>query len=150
MDQIRHFQDEWLIRWAIKLPSVSLAWIAELKRNQLPFLSQVLVDAGLASPEWVYELYERHWRIPAWEPSADAVDPAVLELIPAKVCCRHFLLPFRRTEGTIDIAMANPLDPCALDDIVAYARLKPVVHFSLPGRLYGVIHEVFRPAVSTV
>lgn len=43
--------------------------------------------------------------------------------------------------------MSNPAAPRVLrvDDVAAFARLRPVVYYCLAGRLSAVIQEVFHP-----
>ena len=52
------------------------------------------------------------------------VDAAVVALVPAAMCRRHLVLPIARTGESLVLAMADPGDVVALDDVRAVSRLR--------------------------
>lgn len=60
-----------------------------------------------------------------------AIDTAVLTLIPEKIARRYNILPLFKIENNLTVAMADPLNIVALDDIKALTRCKVDAVFSL-------------------
>jgi type II secretory ATPase GspE/PulE/Tfp pilus assembly ATPase PilB-like protein len=56
------------------------------------------------------------------------VDPALLALVPKRVADLHQLVPVARADGTLKVAMANPNDLVALDELrnMTGLRIQPV------------------------
>ena len=58
------------------------------------------------------------------EPAAGAPDARILRLVPADFASRHLVLPLRRTGATLDVAMAEPVDPNVVDDLKFLTRFE--------------------------
>ncbi len=72
------------------------------------------------------------------------IDPSAVALVPGAVCRRHMLVPVRFVEGKLVIAMADPANVIALDDVrtIAQVDLKPVV--STRGDVMAAIARAYR------
>lgn len=71
------------------------------------------------------------------------VDAETLKLIPKDVSVKHQVLPVTRFEKTLTVAIADPTNVAALDDIKALVglRLKPVL--AAPGQLESAIKKYY-------
>ena len=136
-------------------------------------LGDVLLERGLATPEQVYEASQEQRRVGrsmgrvlvdqgvltesnlvaalAAQIGLDfidlgdvLIDPSAVALVPGAVCRRHMLVPVRFVENKLVIAMADPANVIALDDVrtIAKVDLKPVV--STRGDVMAAIARAYR------
>src|SRR3989338_6862792 len=81
-------------------------------------LGFILIKKGFLKENQLLEFLSRHIHIPFVSLKQMKPDPELLREIPAALARRHTLLPLKRNRGgKIEIAMANPLDSGALDDL---------------------------------
>lgn len=93
------------------------------------------MDAGVPAFDSIASLIRNAYKIESVELEPGEVDRAILSLVPENVCRRHDVVPVASDERSIDLAMANPLDSFATQD-VAYATGREVVPlFCPPGQL---------------
>ncbi len=110
-----------------------------------------LVRLGFIEEGELAKMLARQHRVPAVELENAKFDPALLRLIPADVALRHLVVPLRRAGRVLTVAMADPGDTGAIDDLKFITRLEiePVIagEFSLRAivqREYDVADERVR------
>ncbi|MGH7389084.1 MAG: type IV-A pilus assembly ATPase PilB [Candidatus Rokuibacteriota bacterium] len=92
-------------------------------------LGSVLVRLRLLTEEQLIAFLSRQYGIPSITLSQLHVDPAVLGLVPPTMATKYEVLPVKRMENTLTLAMADPTNVFALDDIAFMTNLQvlPVV-----------------------
>jgi type IV pilus assembly protein PilB len=80
-------------------------------------LGTALVHTGAISSENLIAFIAAELDIPHIDLRSYVVEPAVLELVPAEVAQRYTLIPLFKIENKLTIAIADPLNVFALDDI---------------------------------
>ena len=94
-------------------------------------LGEVLVDEGLVSEDNIARALSSQLRYEMVELQHIDVDPEVLKLVPANVAKKYKVLPFELSPDSmmIRLAMADPMDMAALDDIniITNMQVEPVV-----------------------
>ncbi len=139
----RQFRDAWLARLAFSILGVPLESLAALCGGWGCWLAQALIDSGLATPQMLGEAVFRAHRVEFLLPHPRGIDVEALGLLPAGVCRRRLLLPFRRSGGALEVIMANPLDLEARIELYAATGLRPVPYYCVPGRLSALIDAMF-------
>ncbi|MBI4540535.1 MAG: type IV-A pilus assembly ATPase PilB [Gemmatimonadetes bacterium] len=88
-----------------------------------------LVKLGFVAEDELTRMLARQYRVPAVDLDKVNVDPKVIKLVPADVALKHLVLPLRRVGRTLTVAMANPTDLGAIDDLKFITRydIEPVV-----------------------
>ncbi len=88
-----------------------------------------LVKLGFIKEEELTRTLARQYRVPAVDLERVTVEDRIVRLIPGDVAFRHLVLPLRRVGRTLTVAMANPSDLGAIDDLKFITRLEvePVV-----------------------
>jgi type IV pilus assembly protein PilB len=81
-------------------------------------LGSIVVRAGFCSDQDIVSFLGMQYGVPAadleqWPP----IDPAVIALIPADLAQRHKVLPLQRTGSVLTLAMSDPTDIFAMDDV---------------------------------
>mgnify|MGYP005813574371 CR=1 FL=1 len=104
------------------------AALAEQKKNGSR-LGSVLVKLGFVSDEDVTNFLSRQYGVPAINLSYFDIDPAVVKLIPPETARRYQILPLSRVGASLTIAMVDPTNVFAMDDIkfMTGFNIEPVV-----------------------
>jgi len=92
-------------------------------------LGSILVRLKLLSEEQLIGFLSRQYGIPSMTLAQLDVDADVLRLVPAAIAKKYEVLPVKRVSNTLTLAMADPTNVFALDDIAFMTNLQvlPVV-----------------------
>jgi len=90
--------------------------VAELKRSNAP-VEQLLQDFGIMKIEDILHVIAGHIGAEVVSLKERAFPPDLLKTVPAKVAQMYHCLPVAMNNGTVQIALANPLDPQSTDEI---------------------------------
>jgi type IV pilus assembly protein PilB len=106
-----------------------LAGALQDARSNSTRLGYSLIKLGFIQEEELTRMLSRQYRVPAVDINKVAVDPRILKLLPGDIAHRHLVLPLRRVGRTLTVAMANPADPGAIDQLKFVTRhdIEPVV-----------------------
>src|SRR6185436_13563205 len=66
-------------------------------------VGEILCRLGYLGPEDLVEALGDQLGIRRFDPSADAIDPAALELVPCELARRHILVPVRIRDGVLTV-----------------------------------------------
>jgi type IV pilus assembly protein PilB len=92
-------------------------------------LGSILVRQGSISEEQLIGFLSRQYGIPSITLINIDIDPETLRLVPAHIAKKYEVLPVKRIGGTLTLAMSDPTNVFALDDIAFMTNLQilPVV-----------------------
>jgi type IV pilus assembly protein PilB len=92
-------------------------------------LGSILVKLGMMSDEDVTNFLSRQYGVPAINLQFFEIDPAVVKLIPQETAKRYQILPLSRVGSSLTIAMVDPTNVFAMDDIkfMTGFNIEPVV-----------------------
>jgi type IV pilus assembly protein PilB len=92
-------------------------------------LGSALVKLGFLTDEDVTNFLSRQYGVPAINLSYFEIDPAVVKLIPYETAKRYQILPLSRVGASLTIAMVDPTNVFAMDDIkfMTGFNIEPVV-----------------------
>jgi len=102
---------------------------AQREAGQHARLGSTLVNMGYVSDEEVTNFLSRQYGVPAINLQYFEIDPAVVKLIPEDTAKRYQVLPLSRVGAALTIAMADPTNVFAMDDIkfMTGFNIEPVV-----------------------
>jgi type IV pilus assembly protein PilB len=92
-------------------------------------LGVALVKLGFVEEDELTRTLARQYRVPAVDLEKINVDSRILKLVTGEVAFKHLVLPLRRVGRTLTVAMANPTDLGAIDDLKFITRyeIEPVI-----------------------
>ncbi|HLU24768.1 MAG TPA: type IV-A pilus assembly ATPase PilB [Longimicrobiales bacterium] len=92
-------------------------------------LGYSLVKLGIVDEQELTRVLARQYRVPAVDLDRVTIDPKILRLVPADLALKHQVLPLRRVGRTLTVAMANPSDTGALENLRFVTRhdIEPVI-----------------------
>ncbi|MGH7529005.1 MAG: type IV-A pilus assembly ATPase PilB [Gemmatimonadales bacterium] len=85
-------------------------------------LGYTLVKLGFIEETEVTKMLARQYRMPAVDLSRFEVDPKILKLLPPDIASRHTVLPLKREGRTLTVAIADPNNVAAIEDIKFITR----------------------------
>jgi len=88
--------------------------IQELKGG---FLGQILVSLGYATEEQVVNALTSQFGFPYLPLKNYEIDPNILKLIPESIIRHYHLIPIDKMDNIIVLAMADPLNDAAIEDV---------------------------------
>src|SRR6187397_1810925 len=88
-----------------------------------------LVKMGFVKDEEITALLSRQYRVPSIALGEFEIDPAVIKLVPAETAQKYQIVPLSRAGATLTIAMTDPTNVFAMDDIkfMTGYNVEPVV-----------------------
>ena len=111
---------ESIIDTLVKNSSISkeqLEEALEIQRQKRLPLRTVLVQCGLITEEALLSLLSEQLFIPTLHLSKYKFDQELIKLIPERMVRQYMLIPLSRMGNTLTVAMSDPLDVFALDDL---------------------------------
>jgi type IV pilus assembly protein PilB len=92
-------------------------------------LGSILVKLGYLTDEDVTNFLSRQYGVPAINLNYFEIDPAVVKLVPQETAKRYQILPLSRVGASLTIAMVDPTNVFAMDDIkfMTGFNIEPVV-----------------------
>lgn len=80
-------------------------------------LGEILRDRGLIHETDLLQALARQMGLRRFDPARDLVEAAALDLVSVETARRHLLLPIRVTDNLLTVAMSDPTDVVALDQL---------------------------------
>ena len=92
-------------------------------------LAASLIKLGFLQDEDIPSLLSKHYGVPSVNLAECDLDPATIRLVPAETAARYNVIPVGRNGTTLTLAMADPANVFAMDDIkfMTGLHVEPVV-----------------------
>ena len=121
----------------------------EAAKNNLPLVS-VIPQLGFARAEDVYATLADFCEMRFVAPSRDGLDKTLVHKAPARFATHYKFVPVQERNGTLVIAISDPLNPQLLDDIrmVLKCRIEPVV--TTPQEIVRATKELYGVGADTM
>jgi len=99
------------------------------QKNHGGRLGYNLVKLGFVKDEEITALLSRQYGVPSINLARFEIDPAVIKLVPAETSHKYQIIPLSRAGATLTIAMVDPTNVFAMDDIkfMTGYNVEPVV-----------------------
>ncbi len=102
-------------------------------------LEQTLMRTGLAKEEVLLQCMANYFNIPYVDLDTYLIDEEVLKLVPEDLARRHTLIPLFKIGNTLTIAMDNPLNIHALDEVKSKTRAEVEIALSTEKKIKRAI-----------
>ena len=100
-----------------------------LQKSTTEKLGRLLIDLGFVSEHDVLAAYAQQLNVPMFDPEKMTPDPSVSKVIPDHLIQRYNLIPLRRNGTKLVVAMSDPTNVFALDDLrlITGFEIEPVL-----------------------
>jgi type IV pilus assembly protein PilB len=113
-------------------------------------LGSILVRLGMLHEDQYIGFLSRQYGIPSITLSQLDIDPEVVKLIPVQIAKKYEVLPIKRSGNTLTMAMADPTNVFALDDVGFMTNLQVLPVVASQGAIRQAIDRLYDVEVSTL
>jgi len=101
----------------------------EKQRNTKKNLDDILVESGLVTAYQIAETFSRHLGIPFIKLSDYEIQLEIIQALPENIIRNYQIIPVKLEQNTLYVAMADPLNLIALDEIrmVSKHKISPMI-----------------------
>jgi type IV pilus assembly protein PilB len=122
--------------------------LAEQKKTSEK-LGEILVRLGLITEEQLVHFLSRQYGIPEVT-FPEKIAAEIIRLIPARIARKYGVVPIGRTIGSVTLAVADPTNLSALDDVAFMTGLKVVPAIASPSVIRLAIERYYEAAPATM
>jgi len=92
-------------------------------------IGYALIKLGFIQESELTRSLAKQYRVPAVDLDRVQVDPKIVKMVPGDLALRYLVLPLRRVGRMLTVAMANPTDAGAIDNLKFITRhdIEPVI-----------------------
>jgi type IV pilus assembly protein PilB len=94
------------------------------QRGSTEKLGSILIKLGFINEEQLIGFLSRQYGVPSITLAQLEIDPGVLRLVPAPIARKYEVIPVRKMGNSLAVAMADPTNVFALDDIAFMTNLQ--------------------------
>lgn len=119
--------------------------IEESKRSNRK-VGEILIRKGLVKEEDIVRALSEQLGFTFVDLASCEIQPEAVALIPAKIAVRLQAIPISKSGDSLDVAMANPLDIAAIDELgylVRGLRIKPLL--ATPSGIREAVEKYYKP-----
>ncbi|MCW2277280.1 GspE/PulE family protein [Heliophilum fasciatum] len=106
-------------------------------------LGKVLTKSKIVSQQQINEILEFQLGIPQVSLLKFSTDPEVIRLIPESICRQHKCLALKRNEKRLTVAMADPLNVIAMDDVKMATKLDVDPVIATEEDIESILNQVY-------
>jgi type IV pilus assembly protein PilB len=106
-------------------------------------LGSILVDLGYISEESLITFLSRQYKVPAINLSDYKIDTSLLRIIPYEMAKKYQLIPISRDGTGLRIAIADPSNSLAIDDVRFISGMKVSVHVASESSIMEAIEKYY-------
>ena len=100
------------------ITDAQLEEVMKVQRREGGKLGSLVVRAGYCSDQDIVSFLGMQYGVPAADLEQwPAIEPSVIALVPKDLALRHKVLPLQRTGNVLTLAMSDPTDIFAMDDV---------------------------------
>jgi type IV pilus assembly protein PilB len=122
--------------------------IDDAQRSDKP-LQQVIVDKKILEKNVVLKALSEEWRIKAVNLADMEVDLDVVKVIPEATARRHNAVPFAKEENVLFVAMSDPRDFFAVEDIQLRTGFEVQPYLALPSDVGALLDKAYGTSTTT-
>ncbi len=126
----------------INLSNEQIDQIKEIQRKKgVSFAYAAVLGQFLTQSDYV-EFFAKHLELPTVEPLFFDIPQSVLKKVPTQLQIKYNCIPFHVKDKYLFLAVADPEDIVAVDDIRFCSGLEPIVHLAPPESIENAIQRI--------
>lgn len=115
----------------------------ELQKVTFKKLGELLIDEGFVKESQIIEVLEFQLGIPHLDLEKYFINPEMPRIISEKLARRHMLIPVKKERGNLIVAMSDPLNIFAVDDIKIATGLEVIPAISTRQNIENAINRYY-------
>lgn len=122
----------------------------EEQRRSNERLGAILVRLGYIREDQLIGFLSKQYGVPSINLSQLDIDPSVLRIIPPNIAHKHEVIPIRKIGNTLTLAMTDPTNIFAIDDVTFLTGLNIIPVVATEGALKQTIEKYYDTSSSTL
>lgn len=106
-------------------------------------LSKIMIQEKMISQKDLMIMLGKELRIPPIDLAKYKIDPEVVKFIPERVARHYLLIPISKIKNVISVAMVDPLNIFALDDVKALTHMEVQTMIATSDDILGAIEKYY-------
>ncbi|MBP1741527.1 MAG: type secretion system protein (GspE) [Deltaproteobacteria bacterium] len=115
----------------------------EIQKITRKKLGQVLLEMGVVDEQEIAKTLSRQFNIPLVPLDNTEIPRELIDLVPAEIAEGYLLVPVREERTGLLLAMANPLEPYAVDDVRFVTRMPIVIGVATQGEILRALEKYY-------
>jgi type IV pilus assembly protein PilB len=115
----------------------------EIQKTQQKKIGQILVDMGVTDDEQIAKALASQLKIPFIRLNDIQITREVIDLVPRDMAENYLLVPVKQVKKQLVIAMANPVEFHALDDLRFITQMSIFITVAPQGDILSAIHRYY-------
>jgi len=132
----------WLIESGVLTPKEVEACVRRAGKKKAP-LWATLLEAGKITEAWLADTFAQHLKIPLVSLAALSISAEAVHHIPERLARRYSCIPLGRDGRVLRVAMVDPTNLAAIQDIEFFTGLKVQLFVSPRSEILAAIEEHF-------
>jgi len=116
----------------------------ETQKRGEGLIGEVIIELGFAKEEDIAHCLSLQFGYPYLPLENYEISAEVIKVIPRNVCDYYCLIPIDKIGGTLTIAMSNPLNVQAIEDLEDVAECDIQIFVSTPSGIRGSIKKFYK------
>src|SRR5437870_266244 len=143
----RRLSDFLLAEGLITATQFSTVLAEQKKTNEK--LATLVVRLGLMTEEQMMHAQSLHYRIPSVK-FPESIPAEILRLVPGAIARKHEVLPIGRSAGALTLAMVDPTNLSAVDDVAFRTGMRVFPVVAQPSLIRQALEQLYEPQKSNL
>jgi len=115
--------------------------LTEIERDPAKRLTRLLLDKGYVDERRLLDFFSKQYGMPQIDLTNFEINPELLAKLTPQFCSKHFVIPVGVRGDTIVMAMADPTEVAALDQVRFTMKLRPEPVIASPAAIRALIEK---------
>ncbi|MCK4519696.1 MAG: hypothetical protein KAT96_00795 [Candidatus Omnitrophica bacterium] len=126
------------------ISSTQLQKVLEVQKHDGGLIGEIIIEQGFANEEDIAYCLSLQFGYPYLSLENYEISQDIGKIIPKNVCAHYCLIPIDRIGNTLTVAMANPLNIQAIEDLEDIVHCDIQVFVSTPSDIRGSIEKFYQ------
>lgn len=120
------------------LTEAQFAEILEVQKKSGKRIVEILLEKQMVDEDVLIESFAKHYALPVMDLANVNFDEQLQRILPGSLCVKHSLVPIGQRGETLVVAVSDPTNVQAIDDIRFETRLKVKLVLARPSSIKGI------------
>lgn len=134
---------ELLIEWGI-INQHQLDKALAFQKERGGLIGEILIELGFAKEEDIAQALTAQYGFPYLPLANYEISPEIIKIIPARVARQYLLIPIDKIENNLTIAMSNPLNIQAVEDVELLSGCSVQTFVSTSSDIKGAMEKYYK------
>ena len=116
----------------------------EIQKERGGMVGEILVDLELAKEEDIAQALTAQYGFPYLPLANYEIEPQVIESVPKNVCEQYCLIPIDKIENNLTLAMSNPLNKEAIEDVEEITKCAVQIFVTTTGDIRNALSKYYK------